>query len=104
MDHKPGDPTSWTARRASTTYHWEYSKIRRSRQGKSHSASGASTYLPLVRRHWGKPLVMTMTYVGGSMGSCVIETRGARWVVPGGLSVVEMLQWVNGRTPKDPDQ
>jgi hypothetical protein len=95
-------PVNWNARSSSTSYSWNPVKIRRSRQGHVTAASSRAAYLPLVRRNWFKPLSMTMCYMGGPEGTVVIVTRGARWVIPGGVTVLETLQWINGRAEKDP--
>jgi hypothetical protein len=87
----------------STTYHWNPAKVRPPRRVPYVAAGVAVRYLPLVRRNWFKPLDMKMAYIGGATGEVRITTRGATWVVPGGLSTIEMLQWVNGRATECKD-
>lgn len=56
--------------------------------------AGASIY-ELHSRDPRRPLDLQIRYIGGAEGLWLIQARNWRWRFSGGLSVVDVMNWVN---------
>lgn len=49
----------------------------------------------LHARKAGKPLLLTVRWLGGAQGWWLVEARGTRWYMPSGTDLAEVMRRVN---------
>jgi len=89
--------------RPSTTWSWEYRKIRvlrRQAPGKT-ARSALSGRLP----HWNRrePLTITVKYRGGAESWVELRARGRTWRAPGHLALFDVLSEIWGDAYSRPE-
>jgi hypothetical protein len=79
----------------STTWHWKSGSLRRGGAPESQSAVGRPSVVALRARDPRRSLDLQIRYVGGAEGTWQIQARGWRWLCTGGLSLSDVMGWIN---------
>jgi len=79
----------------STNWHWKDASLDGPGGPLGESGAGGPSVFALRSRDPRKPLDMQVRYVGGPEGTWLIQARDWRWRCTGGLSLVDVMNWIN---------
>jgi hypothetical protein len=79
----------------STSWHWKEGRLAPAATPASQSRPKVESFLGLRARDPRRSLDLQIKYIGGPEGTWEIRARGWRWRFSGGLSVADVLAWIN---------